>query len=113
MKALILKPFWCNEILNNNKTWEIRRNNCKIRGKIGLIASGTKQIYGECELIDAFPLTKELFEKNFDKHHINCKYEELPSSYKYVWVLNNIKKYEVPKSYIHKQGAQIWVNVEE
>lgn len=111
MKGLILKPFWCEAILDYNKTWEIRRTNTKIRGKICLIKSGTSQIWGECEIIDSFPLTKELFENNYDKHLINCKYEELPNNYKCVWVLKNVKKYEKPIKYQHPRGAQIWVNI--
>ena len=102
MNGLIVLPFWTKEILENNKVWEIRRNNCHIRGKIYIIASGTKHIYGECEIIDSFPLTKELFEENFDKHHINCTYEELPPNYKYVWLIKNAVKYEKPIPFKYK-----------
>ena len=113
MKGLIIKPFWCYKILRDGKVWEIRKTNTNIRGKIFLIASGTKHIVGETELINSFPLTKELFENNFNKHLINCSYEELPSNYKYVWELSNTKEYNKPKPYKHKQGAQIWINLEE
>lgn len=112
MKGLLLKPFWVDQIFYNGKTWEIRRTNTKIRDKIYLIKSGTKQIYGECEIINSFPLTKELFENNFEKHRIICNYEDLPSNYKYVWELSNIKIYDKPIAYKHPQGAQIWVNIE-
>lgn len=112
MRGLILLPFWADEIMDNNKTWEIRKNNCNIREKIYILKSKTCEIVGECEIIDSFLLTKELFEENFDKHHINCKFEELPNNYKYAWVLSNIKKYEEPKKYKHKKGCQIWINID-
>lgn len=113
-KALLLKPFWSNEILNNNKTWEIRSRRTNVRGRIGVIASGTSKIYGECELVDCIPLTKELYDNNFNKHHISCSYEELPENYKkgYIWVIkeNSQQLYKEPMAYIHPQGAVIWVN---
>lgn len=112
MRGLIFLPFWADEILYNNKTWEIRNKNCKIREKIYILKSKTQEICGECEIIDSFLLTKELFENNFDKHHINCTFEELPSNYKYVWVLSNIKKYDTITKYKHKLGAQTWLTLE-
>ena len=86
-KAFIVLPHWAKLILDCDKTWEIRSRNTKIRGKVGIIASKTGKIWGTTELVDSFPLTKELFDKNKDKHRILCDYEELPSNYKYVWVL--------------------------
>ena len=112
MKGLILLPFWVDMILNHNKTWEIRSTKTSKRETIGLIASGTKQVFGDATIVDCFPLTKELFEENFEKHRINCRFEELPVNYRYVWVLDNVKKYDIPKNYTHPRGAQIWVNLE-
>ena len=52
MNGLIIKPEWIDKILSGKKTWEIRGNKTKIRGKIALIQSGTSEIYGTCELVD-------------------------------------------------------------
>ena len=70
MKGLIIKEKWLNKIFNQEKTWEIRGNNTTIRGKIYLIQSGTKHIYGECELIDCIKLTLQNYQTNTDKHCI-------------------------------------------
>ena len=110
-KGLILLPQWAYLILNGRKTWEVRSSNTKIRGKIGIIASKTGKIFGEVEVVDSFPLTKELFEQNFDKHRIMCSYEELPPNYKWVWVMSNPIIYDTPIQYKHPKGAIIWVNL--
>lgn len=110
-KGLILLPFWANLIVKGKKTWEIRSRNTKIRGRIGIIASKLGVIVGETELVDSFPLTKELFEDNRDKHCIDCEFEALPKNYRYVWVVKNSKEYIRPVPYTHPQGAVIWVNL--
>lgn len=70
MKGLIIQSPWIDFILNGEKVWEIRGNNTNIRGKIYLIKSGTKKIYGTVDLIDTKLLTYEDFIKNEDKHCI-------------------------------------------
>ena len=48
----------------NPKTWELRNGNIKIRGKVGIMASGQKELLGEAVLVNSFPLTQELYEQN-------------------------------------------------
>lgn len=56
MKGLIIKPYWADLILNNEKTMELRGGRTKIRGTIGIIKSKTGQVYGEVDIIDCIPL---------------------------------------------------------
>ncbi len=44
-KGLIIKEIWAKAILRGKKELEIRGSNTKIRGTIGIIASGTKKSY--------------------------------------------------------------------
>jgi predicted transcriptional regulator len=111
MKGLIIKQKWAELILNNHKTMELRGNNTKIRGTIGIIISGTKQVYGTVDLIDCLPLNKESYENNKDVHKVDLGYEELPYKNTYGWILENPVKYDNPISYHHKQGCVIWVNI--
>ena len=112
MKGLIIKEKWLNLIFNGKKTWEIRNNNIKIRGKIGLIQSGTGKVYGECDIIDSITVTKEILLNNKEKHQINDEnINNLSYNNPHAWVLSNIKKYSVPISYKHKNGSVIWVDI--
>lgn len=95
MKALIIKEKWLNLILSGKKTWEIRSLNTKIRGKILLIKSSSKQIFGECELVDSIKLNIEQYKTNKDKHCINVNQDILPYKNTYAWVLQNPQKYNI------------------
>ena len=54
MKGLIIKPYWANKILGEEKTLEIRISNSNIRGTIGIVISGTSKVWGTVELVDSF-----------------------------------------------------------
>jgi predicted transcriptional regulator len=111
MKGLIIKQRWAELILDGHKTMELRGNNTKIRGTIGVIISGTKQVYGTVDLIDCLLLNKESYYNNKDKHKVDLEYEELSYKNTYGWILDNPKLYAKPISYIHKKGCVIWVNI--
>ncbi|MFC1696874.1 ASCH domain-containing protein [Nanoarchaeota archaeon] len=110
MKALIIKKPFIDLILDGKKTWEIRSSNVNIRGKIGLIQSGSGTIVGTCILKDSIgPLSKEEFNNNSDKHKAN--WDNITYKKTFAWVLDKAERIE-PISYNHPQGAIIWVNVE-
>lgn len=112
MKALIIKEKWLNLILSGKKTWEIRSSSTRIRGKILLIKSGSKQIFGECELVDIIKLDLDQYKISANKHCINVKQDILPYKNTYAWVLQNPQKYNNPIPYKHPMGAVIWVNID-
>jgi len=111
MKGLIIKSPYIELILSGKKKWEIRGNNTKIRGRIALIKSGSKKIYGEVDLIDCIEL-------DLDRYNEYClslygkKEECLPYSKTYAWVVENPVIYQTPKDYKHPNGAVIWVNLD-
>jgi hypothetical protein len=113
MKGLIIKEKWLNLILDGKKTWEIRNfNTLKIKEKIFLIMSGSKKIYGECVIKESIKVDKEVLLKNLDKHQIS---KDAISSLGYknphAWVLSDVKRFSSPRSYDHKKGCVIWVNI--
>ena len=121
-KALILKEPFISYIFEKRKTWEIRGNNTRIRGRIGLIGSGTGMILGECEIINSFgPLTyHELIQLKYitTEERNNLKIDgKLPyinkdnQSKTYGWEFKNVKKYLEPIPYNHPKGAIIFVNI--
>ncbi len=57
-KGLIIKPEWLDKIFEQVRCWEMRSSMTKHRGKTYLIASGSGVITGECNVVDAFPITE-------------------------------------------------------
>ena len=113
IKGLILKERPANLILTGIKTVEIRGCRTNNRGRIGIIKSGTKQVWGTVELFDCVELTRDLFYKFKDNHKSEKTYEELLKIYPkpYGWLLRNYERFSEPKIYDHKQGCVIWVNL--
>lgn len=111
MDILILKEKYGSQILCGSKTWELRNNNTKKRGKICIAYSKTGKKFGEVELYDTIKLTKELFEANRDKHLSDSLWESLTGRYKnpYAWILKEPVLYKEPVPYKHPYGAIIWV----
>lgn len=111
MKGLIVKTHWADLILSGEKTIELRGSNTKIRGKIGIIKSGTKKVYGEVELIDSIQINEDDYYKLYDLHKVNANRSDIPYKNLYGWILKNPIIYEKPVPYNHKTGCVIWVNI--
>jgi hypothetical protein len=105
-RALIIKKKWLDQIFDNGKDWEMRTSATKIRGKIGLIESGSGLIVGEAILVGCFSIDPT--DASLIKHHKVCN---LPEKYRFAWVLSCAKRYPNPVAYQHPQGAVIWVKV--
>lgn len=69
-RALIIKKNWLDKIFNDGKRWEMRSRNTKIRGKIGLIESGSGLIVGEAKIVNTLRMKQENLVKQTDKHHV-------------------------------------------
>lgn len=116
MKCLFIKEPWISLILEGKKVWEIRSSNTNIRGRIGLIASGTGEIKGYIDLIDSIKLTPQQFDKNQKNHQIpNDRFNSNKMPYKntHAWILKNPFKLEKGIKFKHKKGCVIWINLEE
>lgn len=114
MRALIVRREWLELILANDKTWELRFRDTKIRGRIGLIMAGTGMIYGTAEIIASFPAGRELLMTNQTKHHSApewCEEYRRQHGGLYAWALRRVKRFKRPIPYKHPSGAVIWVNV--
>ena len=112
MKGLIIKSPYIELILEGKKIWEIRGSNTNIRGKIALIKSGSKKIYGEIELVDCIKIDLTEY-NNYHRELYGTEVKELPYKNTYAWVVKNPCIYDEPKSYIHPMGAIIWVNLDK
>lgn len=113
MKALIIKKHWADEILSGRKTWELRGSRTYIRGRIGIIESGSGRVIGTCELIDVIgPLSTADLQRARTKHQVPSeRLRQIRYKRTYAWVLRTARRYTRPRRYEHPQGAVIWVNL--
>ena len=112
MKGLIIRAPWIDYILKGEKTWEIRGSNTSVRGRVGLIKSGTGTVIGTVEIKDSIELTLDDYRENSIKHGGDGQ-EALSLPYKrtYAWVLDQPSMFDEPFRYNHPMGAVIWVNL--
>ncbi len=79
-KALIVKEKWLDLILdgdeNGPKLWEIRGSGTLIRGRVGLIQSGSGLIVGSTEIVGSIPLLREDFEMFRHLHKIDGRFDD-------------------------------------
>lgn len=113
-KALIIKKEWLDLILEGKKTFEVRSGNTKIRGKIGLIESGSGLIVGECDLVNSIIIDNNNIKDVLYKSCISNP-EIINNMYKnpHAWELNNFIRYNQPLKYKHPKGAIIWIDLKK
>ena len=106
-RSLIIKKEWLDKIFDSGKVWEMRTTKTKIRGRIGLIESGTGLIVGQVEIIGCRenPITKH---KKYIKYH-QVEDLNLLDTWCFAWLLKDAQRYEEPIPYSHPKGAVIWV----
>lgn len=114
-RGLIIREEPLERILSGNKTWEMRSNHTKIRGRIGLVKKGSKAVFGTAEIIESKgPLSDTELLETVHYHGISpsrIKSGEV-SNYRYAWVLSNVKRLTHPVPYLHKGGV-IFVTLDE
>lgn len=116
MKALIVDEPWMSYILKGEKTWEMRKRQCKIRGPIALIRKGSGQVVGVAEVTDSLPPVTTLtdFAAAESKHRIppTRQPRSFADGWTNPWVLAKAQPLARPVRYRHPSGAVIWVNLE-
>lgn len=111
-RGLIIKKKWLDKIFDNGKVWEMRTTRTNIRGKIGLIESGSGMIIGEADLVDCgLPLSDYQIQKMYHLHQVEDL--SLLRIWKYPWKLEGVKRYSKPIPYEHPKGAVIWVKLKK
>jgi len=111
MNGLIVKPPWSQLILDGVKIMELRGNNTKIRGTIGIIESGTGKVFGTVDLVDCIKLSDEDFKNSVSKHRVNPNDTIISYKNLYGWIFENPIRFDKPIPYVHKQGCVIWVHL--
>jgi len=90
LRALIVRHPFVDQLLDGSKTVEYRSRPTRIRGTIGLIASGERgKLLGLIDIVD-------------------CRED---ARYGYAWVVRNPRKFAVPVEFAQRYGCVTWVNV--
>ena len=110
-RAFIVKEHWGNPILDGSKPWEIRGIGTRVRGRVGVIFSGTGMIQGSVEIVGSSLLLREDFDMFRKYHHIPGEFDSLPYEEPHIWYLKDAIRFTEPIPYRHPQGAVIWVNL--
>jgi hypothetical protein len=94
-------------ILNGSKTWEIRRNNTKIREKIALGNKEIKHVVGYAKIVDSIERTVEDLKKHNDKYQANDFIDKYANGREtlFAWVLEDIEVESNPKPYTYSTGS--------
>lgn len=116
MKALIVDEPWISSILKGEKTWEMRKGVCKIRGPIALIRKGSGHVVGVADVTDCRPplTTPTAYADAETRHRIPAERQAraFADGWRTPWVLSNARPLPKPVPYKHPSGAVIWVNIE-
>lgn len=91
MRCLFVKAPFAGWIVGGVKQIEYRTRETLIRGRIGIIESGTGTVIGDTMLID-------------------CIYNAELGLYE--WILWDSRRYLKPIPFEHKRGAMVWIEVD-
>ena len=92
MKCLFVKAPFAGYIVDEVKSIEYRTRWTHVRGRIGIIESGTGTVIGDAKLIGCWKDMKH--DGTFD------------------WVLKDARRYMKPVPFKHKKGAVVWINLD-
>ena len=108
-RGLIIKKEWLDRIFDGGKVWEMRSTRTSVRGRVGLIESGTGLIVGEAFIFNVLgPIPNSHLMANKGKHQVNI--EDI-GKWRYAWEIKDAIRYKKPIKYQHPKGAVIWVKV--
>lgn len=89
-RCLCVRPPYARAIVTGKKIEEYRSRPTRIRGRVGIIESGSGKIIGDAVLADC---------------------TEREDGWEYVWHFRQARVYAAPVAYRHPVGAVVWVNV--
>lgn len=91
MRCLFVKPPFAGYIVDGVKLIEYRTRETYIRGRVGIIESGTGTIIGTVDIFDCY---------------FNPRFQI------YEWYLHNPKRFATPVPFERKRGAMVWIDLD-
>ncbi|TMU85055.1 hypothetical protein FGG79_14275 [Bacillus sp. BHET2] len=90
----------------------MRGSNTRIRGRVGLIKSGSGRVMGTVNIVGSQELTLSEYQQSSARHGVKSEGSlQLPYKRTYAWILEDPVLYQTPVPYKHPLGAVIWVNL--
>ena len=125
-RALLVKEPWASLLVDGAKTWELRTENCTIRGRVGIAVRG--KIIGEVNITDAMLVAQRdaggtllaipgaepyfpLLPANRPLHRVE-NFAGLRWKRFYAWIVSDAVRYSEAITYKHKQGCQKWMKLD-
>lgn len=114
-KALVIDEPWISKILGRQKTWEMRSGNSRFRGLFGLVRKGSGKVVGIARLNSVSgPHSNQELCDTISLHQVDRSIFEQPGyKWRYAWELTDIITLDREVSYVHKNGAVTWVELDE
>jgi hypothetical protein len=117
MKALIIDEPWIGFILQGQKTWEMRKKGCNIRGPVALIRKGSGQVVGTAVVTGSRPplVDAQAYAAAEPFHRIPSARQAraFADGWRTPWVLAEARPLTQPVPYTHPNGAVVWVNLDD
>jgi hypothetical protein len=114
-RGLLVRDPYATQILNGEKTWEIRGRPTQIRGPVIIVKSGTGHAFGTVDLVrvlgplDLDDLVSASGLPREEREEFRCS--GLPYRKTYAYVFTNPKWFAHPIAYLHPNGAVTWVRL--
>jgi hypothetical protein len=107
-RGLLILKGPLDKILAGTKTWEVRGNATKVRGRVALIESKSGHVVGVADIVDVVgPLS--LAQLHRASKRTGFRPTRIPYATTYGWVIANARRLTTPIPYRHPSGAVIWV----
>ena len=111
-KILTVKPRYLSQILAGCKVWEVRKRNCKYRGNVAVVASGTKKIWGSVVIVGSSWKSLGALQRSTG-HCIPsdclakfCSKDGSPGAY--VWTMEQTQVFKEPLPFRRVPGCVTW-----
>ena len=116
MLGLLMKKEYILDILNKRTSFDSRLFNSDVRGKIGLVESGTNKLYGYVNMVDVHQITYEDYVKwhisddyNLDLVSLKLQNENMVKRNAYAYDFENPIKLAAPIITNPNHVSKIWV----
>lgn len=107
-RVLRLKLHWLNQVLNHNKTCEVRGSSAQA-GPLWLGHGGYIYVYAVIDRVEAV-LDKDAFQSQEPLHKVHLGAgAQLPYKKTWLWHLRDIKQLDKPVPYANQVGPVTWL----
>ncbi len=116
MLGLLMKKEYILDILNKRTSFDARLYDSDVRGRIGLIESGTSKLYGYVDMVDVHQISYEDYVKwhisenyNLDVASEKLNNDNMKNRIAYAYDFENQELLLAPIIVTYEKVSQVWV----